>query len=152
MQNKQLKEIARRLQQFADNDLPRIVKSEGLRFFEQSFERQGWQGTSFKPWKPRKTPKGKKAQKRNKGRAILVGHRSQTQGGHLKDSLQAEVRQNEIIFSSDKEYAAVHNYGLRAGRGKGFKMPQRQFMGPSPALDKKIEKKITRSLENIFKS
>jgi phage gpG-like protein len=34
-----------------------------------------------------------------------------------------------VTVGTEVPYAAIHNEGLRAGRGKGFKMPKRQFMG-----------------------
>ena len=47
-------------------------------------------------------------------------------------------------------YAIVHNEGLRAGRGKGFKMPKRQFIGESAVLNNKISLIIDEELTKIL--
>jgi phage gpG-like protein len=53
---------------------------------------------------------------------------------------------------TDKVYAQVHNEGGRAGRGKGFIMVKREFMGPSEKLDQNIEAKLTREMDKFFES
>ncbi len=143
-------------------DLERIVAREGQNHFEESWDKQGFTDSSLKKWDTRKEPKKKfrkdgkklksykKWQAKNKGRAILVSHRSDTKGGHLKDSIYSLIKGTKIIFKSDKPYAAVHNYGGKAGRGSGFDMPQRQFIGESKKLNKNILDKITRTIEKIF--
>lgn len=48
-------------------------------------------------------------------------------------------------------YAQVHNEGGRAGRGAGFDMPQRQFMGESDELEEKITKRVDSYFKSLFK-
>ena len=48
-------------------------------------------------------------------------------------------------------YGRVHNEGLRAGRGSGFIMPKRQFMGESEELNALIISEIERKLKQISK-
>jgi phage gpG-like protein len=47
-------------------------------------------------------------------------------------------------------YARVHNEGLRAGRGRGFQMPRRQFIGESKELTKKVEDIIENEIGRIL--
>ena len=49
-----------------------------------------------------------------------------------------------------KDYAAVHNYGLRSGRGAGFMMPKRQFIGHSKVLLSNIRKLIMKRTDKGF--
>jgi phage gpG-like protein len=134
--------------------LPEVVAIEGLRFFEKSWDDQGFTNNNLVKWKKRKEPKyGKKRWgRKNAGRAILVSHQSDTEGTHLKDSLREEHNEKEVIFSTDKVYAQVHNEGGKAGRGKGFIMEKRQYMGESKVLDDKIADKLDREIEKLFKS
>lgn len=180
MPNNNLNDFSNRLKgnlnavkKLLNGDLQRIVKREGLNHFEESFTNQGFTDSSLKKWEPRNPPKSPfkkstkagakstrliktkgyaKWQSKNKGRAILVGHRSDTKGGHLKDSLTARIEGNRIIFSSDKDYAQVHNEGGKAGRGSGFTMKKRQFLGNSKKLNDNIIDKITREMDKAFKS
>lgn len=112
--------------------LPRILATEGVNFSKESWRRQGWQDTSFSKWKKRKP-----GQKRNEGRAILVD------SGDLRKSVRIiGTSPGKARYGSDLVYAPVHNFGLRAGRGKGFKMPKRQFVGQSKALQLKMNRII----------
>jgi len=143
-------------------DVPRIIKVEGLNHFEESWDNQGFTDSTLKKWDARREPAKKfrkdgKALKsykkwaaKNKGRAILVSHRTDTRGGHLKDSIKAEIKGNSVIFSTDKPYAKVHNEGGKAGRGKGFIMPKRQFLGASKTLNDKIMDRINTEISKIF--
>lgn len=139
----------------------RIVEVEGLRFIKENFRRQGWQAASFQRWKRRKTldrkgrnitryrtnrvgTKGSPNRYGRKitGRAILRGHN--TGGDKLANSFRSRRSRKQIRFYTYKGYAAVHNEGLDH-------MPQRQFMGPSPILDRAIKKKVKREHDRLFK-
>lgn len=152
---------AKELQEFMDNDLLDIIEVEGLNHFEESFDNEGFTDSSLVKWKPRKTKDkrgrditkyrtnkvGKKGSlnsygRKNEGRAILTGH--STGGNKLRNSLKAKQVNSGVEFSTDKEYAEVHN------EGKGD-MPKRQFIGKSKKLDKKIIKKANKRLDKIFK-
>lgn len=153
-----LREMTSKIIEKVRQILPAIVSIEGLRHFEQSWDNQGFTDKSLKKWKNRKAPKhstrkdgtenaaSKRWNQKNIGRAILISNQSDTKGTHLKDSLREEHTEREVIFSTDKVYAQVHNEGGHSGRGKGFTMVKREFMGPSQALDKKIQDKLTKEI------
>ena len=130
---------AQELQKLVNKGLPRIIGNEVVNFSKESFRRQGWQDAGFKRWKPRKSKSRK-----DRGRAILV------KSGDLRRSIRKSVQRKKVIISSNLPYAAVHNYGLRAGRGKGFKMPQRKFLGSSKALNLRIKRTIKREVNKIL--
>lgn len=142
--------------------LPRVVAAEGQRHFEESWDNQGFTDRNLVKWRRRKAPKkttkgGKvsanyaKWRTKDAGRGILISHQTDTKGTHLKDTIKTTVTKEQVIFSSDKEYAEVHNEGGKSGRGSGFTMPRRQFMGSSKVLDKKIEKKMGKQILNYLK-
>ncbi|OGX23343.1 MAG: hypothetical protein A3K54_00055 [Omnitrophica WOR_2 bacterium RBG_13_44_8] len=142
--------------------LPQVIATEGQKHFEESFDKQGFTDKSLKKWRRRRFG-GKKTLKKggqskayseflrkDKGRAILVGHQGDKKGSHLKDSIRTTKTEKQVVFSTDKPYAQVHNEGGHAGRGAGFEMPQRQFMGPSEELNKKIDEKIMKEMDKFF--
>lgn len=121
--------------------LPRLIAEEAVNEFRLNFRRQGFKDATVKKWKKRKS-------KKDTGRGILVGKGS---GKKLSRSIrQLQVSKRQIIIGSTVHYAGVHNYGLRAGRGRGFKMPQRKFVGNSKSLDKKIRKLIIKRIDRAF--
>ena len=157
-----LKAMSRKITERVKEILPQVVAVEGLNHFEESWDNQGFTDSGLTKWQGRKAPsvtttkKGKATSRykrwkeKDAGRAILISHQTDTQGTHLKDTLRVVKSKRKVIFSSDKAYAEVHNEGGRSGRGAGFMMPRRQFMGPSKVLDKKIEKKLTTEIRKTL--
>jgi len=122
--------------------LPGIVKVEGLQFIHDNFEKQGFEKSvgNVTKWQNRKPVKWKKAQQQNAGRAILV------KKGNLQRSWDSNTVAGvgRVSFGSDKPYAEPHNEGSKV-------QPQRQMIGESAALDARIEGKITRLMDGVFK-
>jgi Mu-like prophage protein gpG len=125
----------------ADKGL-RIIRVEGLNHFQDSFQNEGFTNRALVKWKQRKIPKGKNGkpikgkaleswQHKNQDRAILVGHNTDTKGGHLKDSLSAEIAGDSVIFSSDKPYSGAHNDGGLSGRLLALKCPNVSLSAPA---------------------
>ncbi|WP_346856572.1 phage virion morphogenesis protein [uncultured Draconibacterium sp.] len=133
-------EINRRIPKFI-KDLPRIAKIEGLQFIADNFKQQGFEKTpgSYDKWNEKK--KGRKP--------TLLG---ENRGGAMRRSFASDTttREHAVEFTSQKPYTEVHNNGLTAGKPPGFTMPQRQMIGPSDALDKRIENKFDRMAKEIF--
>ncbi len=152
-------------------DLPNYIGTEAVRFFKDSFNRQGFiDKGGVQKWKAR-SPKAK----RNKGRKILIDR------AVLKRSIRITNKSNNsVTVGTNVPYAKVHNEGFRGvqhvrphkrvatvkakwknsytgrnvtirGRGRrhnvrGFgrrmNMPQRQFIGQSAFFDRRIQKQI----------
>lgn len=109
--------------------------------FTNSFREQGFTDEAFTAWKPRKRTERSRLGKR----AILV------KSGRLRRSLRSRRKGSlSVVISTDVPYAQVHNDGLRSGRGKGFKMPKRQFIGYSGKMNRKIIAKFDAQLKRIF--
>lgn len=148
-------------QKFAQDDALRIIETEALNHFNDSFTYQGFTDKSLVKWPKRKAPKRKgkpitgksleRWKEKDQGRAILVSHANDTKGTHLKDSITGEIIPGKVTITVDKPYAQVHNDGLQAGRPPGFTMPQRQFIGPSEKLEEKIHAKFDKEIDKLIK-
>lgn len=141
--------------------LPGQIGAVALESIDNNFRSQSFFGT---PWKPRAVQKG------NEGRAILV------QSGRLRRSFKLQNSGLNIVLFTDVEYAEVHNEGgtiagtvtvsehSRSNKKRGggsskvrehtrqvnTTIPQRQFMGEHPMLDKEIDSLLERELNKIF--
>lgn len=122
--------------------------------FTENFRKQGFDDRIVEKWQPRKrqfyrTKGGRRVDDSTRG--ILIGKGT----GTLRRSLRRlkTSRYSGIIYVTGNatEYAKVHNDGLRAGRGIGFKMPKRQFVGHSYNMFQKIDRKVRQRLDRIFK-
>lgn len=148
---KKLRHIQTRIPQMVRR-LPNIAKVEGLDFIHDNFKQRGFETApdKYKKWKSRK---------RSTLRSYTSGKNKGKQHGMLqKTSKLRRSWDNEttstatqVAFTSSLPYAAVHNEGLKAGKPPGFKMPQRQMIGPSKALDIRIERKLDKLADDIFK-
>lgn len=139
---RKIREITARIPRFV-KDLPRVAKVEGLQFIADNFKNEGFETKKgrYKKWDKKKREDARKK--------ILIGEK---RGSRLKKSWQQDTtaKETSVEFTSQLPYAEVHNEGLRAGRPPGFDMPQRQMIGPSDALDKRIQDKFDRMAEDIF--
>lgn len=136
------RKIAQAIAEF-DHLIPLMVNDmyqTAQNHFTKSFRDQGFTDEVLQEWKPRKRTRG------NEGRAILV------KTGTLRRSLRkVSMGKYKVRITSNVPYANVHNEGERAGRGRGFKMPKRQFVGYSGVMDKKIRAKLHKRIRSIFK-
>lgn len=141
---KNLKEQLRKLTKMVGSDIYHIVGAEATKHYKQSFRDEGFTDSSLEKWadvKRRTHPRHKKAASAR--RKILTGDT-----GDLGRSLEHKRQGKAVAIHSDKPYAKVHNEGGRAGRGKGFTMKKRQFIGKSAELDRKIGEVVTKRLNN----
>jgi phage gpG-like protein len=146
--------LARNLDKIEGDIARDIVAVEAEQFHAKNFRDQGFTDSGFTPWKKRKTNERNtktyeggifELEHRDKGRALLV------QSGTLKrHALKGRVVANTVTFEFPLVYERVHNEGGRAGRGNGFQMPQRQYVGESEYLKKRIEAKAKRYLDEFL--
>lgn len=126
---------------FVQTKLPQIVGVEAVKHFKHGFDtsQQGFTDDVLEPWVD--ISEKRKAQKRKKNGAMTP---ILTESGDLGDSLVWQQQGPNVAITTDVPYGKRHNEGTNG-------MPKRQFMGPSKALDRTIEAKITRELEKLFK-
>lgn len=140
--SRRIKRQSAALKKELNDDILRIVGIEAKNHFTENFQREGfdlpktWQEVKRRTW-------GRGA---DASRKILTGRT-----GNLGRSIQKRTEPGKVIIFSDLVYAPVHNYGLRAGRGKGFIMPQRQFIGDSKILEDKLRRIIKKRIDSILK-
>jgi phage virion morphogenesis protein len=109
----------RKIADFAGGELDYISK--------KAFEHEKDPVTG-KKWEPLKAPRREKP-----GNPILVA------GGQLKRSLTFEgFPDGSVIFGSNMVYAAIHQYGGQAGRGKKTLIPARPYMGVPKDFDRRV--------------
>lgn len=132
-----------------DTYAPTIVGKEAVSFYKKSFQKEAWGRSKWKEVSRRERDNVKGA---DKTRAILTGKTGDL-GRSIevkeKNNLRVVVWTNPDSFSSKIPYGRVHNEGLKAGRGKGFTMPKRQFMGYSEELNQLIIEKLEIKLKQI---
>lgn len=116
-------------------------------FTEQSFDGQTWQEVQRRI---SGTNANKYAKPASKTRSILI------QSGKLRRAVSTSLRLatfDKIEFLIDGgtiPYAKVHNDGERAGRGAGFQMPKRQFIGDTKKLREKQVEVIVKEIDTIW--
>ena len=136
--------------------VPQMVAEMGgiaLNHFIGSFRNQGFTDETLDKWKPRKrtryrTRSGNVVDDTTRG--ILIGKGS----GTMRKLRKVKANRYTVFIKSNEasnRYARVHNEGLRSGRGNGFKMPKRQFVGYSRVMNARIEKKITQIIKTVYK-
>lgn len=139
-------EFFRRLQ----NSLPQlehhivkdIIEVEAEAFHEKNFRDEGFTDVGFQKWQPRKPTKKDKG----KGKRGLLVDTSLMKGHALKGT----TRGKQVDFEFPLAYMRVHNEGGKAGRGAGFTMPKRQYVGPSQYLEARIQQKVIALMKQKF--
>jgi phage gpG-like protein len=134
--------LANSMPQLERKILNDVIAVEAERIHAENFRAE-----AFIDAAPQKWPARKKADKDPAKRALLV--KTGTLKGH---ALKGRVQSDAVAFVFPLAYEKVHNEGGQAGRGAGFKMPKRQFVGESQVLTGRIKKKaeilITEHLKN----
>ncbi|MDQ3073270.1 MAG: phage virion morphogenesis protein [Bacteroidota bacterium] len=142
-------------------ELPTIVGTMAVNFYDGSFDREGFINKSIEKWAPRKGEDSKVKRSARKGLLIDTGE--------LRKSIDFTPGIMEVTIFSDKPYAAAHNEGfkgtvsipahVRKQRDKEVKahsrkmnIPQRQFIGKSELLEKRIDHHVEKALDKIFKN
>lgn len=129
-----------------DRTLPVKAGQAARKHFRENFTKGGFVDDTLKKWKPARRigrAKGAAGQYRT-----LMSSRNV-----LYNSIKYRTEPGRAIVYTSAEsepYAKVHNEGLRAGRGKGFRMPRRQFIGDSRQLVRKVTALIEEELKRIF--
>jgi phage virion morphogenesis protein len=77
--------------------------------------------------------------------------------GRLRDSIVSKTSKNEVVVGTNLKYAAIHQFGGMAGRGKKVKVPARPFMpidaagNLEPSLKQAILSYVDGKLEEAVK-
>lgn len=135
------------------NTLPKILANETKNYFiVENFNKQQWDGKLWEEVERRKegTKAYKYATPENRTRQILIGSGSGILRRAVINSLQKATFELIHFEVKDVAYAKVHNEGLRSGRGLGFQMPKRQFMGQTRKLGEIQRRVIDKTIDKIW--
>jgi phage virion morphogenesis protein len=70
--------------------------------------------------------------------------------GHLRDSITYEADRQSLMVGSGLVYAALHQFGGNAGRGKKVTVAARPFLGLSPADEEQVARLGLSHLQKAF--
>ena len=107
-------------------------------FFKSGFDKEGFTDRTYKRWERRKRP---------------YRHKILNKSGALAASIKSSTNKTALstTITSDLKYSAIHNDGLTGDAfGTPFKMPQRQFIGDSHTLDKRVENILVSEIDKLF--
>lgn len=174
-----MRRIAAGVKNYRDVEYASMAGKKALRFIDDNFRKQSWEGI---PWKRRK------GGKRNIGRALLIDKGTLRRGTNFKAST------GQVMVYNYVKYAKAHNNGFtgivavkahnrrlfgkfkqssvathkssskRLEKGtthvkafnRNMRLPRRQFMPtadrPSPTLNNDIKREVTLKMLKILKS
>lgn len=112
-----------------------VIAVEAENFVSENFRKQAYVNKGAQKWPLREDTENKKA--------LLIG------AGTLRSQVtKAKVVGDNVVIESSLIYAEVHNEGLKAGRGNGFMMKKRQFIGDSETLKNRVKKKAIKLIDS----
>lgn len=124
---KKVKDAIRNEIKTLPKELAEMVKDDSV----QNFAKESFDGEK---WKPRKKP---------------ADHDILNDTGNLLEAVRDSVQKGKKSSPYQYELVVVSDYGLFHNEGTP-KMPQRQFLGIYPALEKKLVAEINKQLEKHF--
>lgn len=156
---KQIDKMRSAVPDFAERLAPLVAANIAIKEFKHNFQTESFDGQKWKDVQRRdgKSAAYKYAAKYHPARTtrkILTGDT-----GDLGRSIElksatggmATIWTSPQVFGSKEPYGAVHNEGLKAGRGAGFTMPKRQFIGDTADLRDKITEALTKQMQRLLK-
>jgi phage virion morphogenesis protein len=66
------------------------------------------------------------------------GKRILAKRGTLRDTIRYKASRSDVVIGSNEVYAAIHQLGGQAGRGRKATIPARPFLGISPQDQEEI--------------
>ncbi|MDR1345954.1 MAG: phage virion morphogenesis protein [Bacteroidales bacterium] len=161
-----LKALSIQFNDYFNEMAPAIVGSVAVEYYKGRFDAQGWDGQGWPRAKRLTNPKNyhiitKGARKGQEVALPKAGNPLTLVGtGLLRHSIEVKESNSEHVviwtnpssFESTEPYGRVHNEGLRAGRGAGFIMPKRQFMGYTEELGDMIMERLEEELQKAIKN
>lgn len=141
--------FSKRLFAIQKKTLPIVLGNVAKNFFLEAFKKGGFTDIGFKRWRQRRKRLG-----RGRTSPTLKEAANLVLSGKLRRSIKVRPATFKLtrIFTN-LGYAAIHNFGLQGlAFGKTpFKMPEREFIGDSKTLERKLERRIIREIDKVFK-
>lgn len=156
--------VAQEMEHFIENELKTVLGVTAVNFFRSNFMVEGFQDGAIKKWKPLNP---EYAKEKGPGKKIL------TDTGDLKRSIRWEATADGVLIIADEPYAEIHNEGGKIvatvsvsahnrktkwgivkvkahTRDMNTTIPQRQYMGNSVDLEKKLEDAVSNKIHQIL--
>ncbi len=141
--------LTKRLFAVQKKTLPVVLGNIAKNFFLEAFRKGGFTDVGFKRWQQRRKRIG-----RGRTSPTLKEAANLVLSGKLRRSIKVRPATFKLtrIFTN-LGYAAIHNFGLQGlAFGKTeFKMPEREFIGDSRTLERKLERRIIKEVDKVFK-
>ena len=135
--------------------LAKLSEASKEHFIKENFSRQQFDGVKWK--QPQRQIDSKTFGKKNKKGKLIGGRENSAtlvQSGRLRRAvinMQPSFTDSSLTLRvEDVVYAKVHNEGLKAGRGRGFIMPKRQFVGQDKKLTLRQQIIIKTTIDKIW--
>jgi phage gpG-like protein len=153
---KRLKFLEKEFKELYTRYAPAIAGNTAVSLFKKNFREGGFFGAGWQEVQRRTEGTAtykylEKVHPKDTQRIILTGR-----SGDLGRSIEYKITSSGVViltdpgtFKSRQPYGRVHNEGLRAGRGAGFTMPKRQFIGDHPTVRKAIVEKLEKKLREL---
>jgi len=144
---KELQGLLGRLSKALENKTPllRRVANTLQNGTEESFDKQA------SPFGEKWKPNAPKTLQKKRGNKILI------ESGLLSQSFTQKVTGSSAQVGTNKQYAAIHQFGGKAGRGKKVSIPARPFMpiksnGEIPKdLGERLENEVVDYLKKVLR-
>lgn len=141
--------LTKRLFKSQKKTLPIVLGNIAKNFFLDTFRKGGFTDIGFKRWSRRK-----KRLPRGRFSPTLTEPATLVKRGTLRRSIKARPTTfRKIRIFTNLVYAAIHNFGLK-GKAFGkhpFKMKERKFIRDSRVLERKLEKRVLKEIDKVFK-
>lgn len=142
---KHLAGMYKKIDAFFEKDAPMVAANVAASLFKENFQKEGFFGGKWSEVDRRTgghiNQRGRYVKNYAKGadrsRKILTG-----KTGDLGRSIKKEVARGNATVYSDTKYGAYHNDGAK-------NLPQRQFIGEHPALDKAIMDSMIQKINQL---
>ncbi len=148
--------------------IPRLAANHARNYFDKSFTDKGFTDQVFSPWAPVREKNGKtkerplvKSGRLRRSLRTIPGEvytdveyaAVHNDGGTITRGARSELFVRSRLSSGKRK--GKFKKGTTAGRGftfkeHSYKMPQRQFMGPSATLEKEIEDLIVEGINSAL--
>lgn len=139
VEDKELQKLLKKLAEKSQNLRPLMKNIAGIMqdSVEENFEKEG---------RPAKwTPLAESTIKQRKKKGYWPGRILQRRG-ELAASITSKYDENSAVVGTNKVYAAIHQFGGDAGRGKKVKIPARPFL----MLGEKENAEIIQEVQKFF--